>query len=243
MDDSGSKHGDVVAPQKLCECFLIFPIRIPGTAMPPSPIPTEPRKQPRQARSRATVEALLEATAQVLVAHDYKGSTTARIAERAGVSIGSLYQYFPNLESLVAALVDRHAQGLLKVMDRALEGDEAASLEGGLRALIHAGLDMQRLDPALHRVLMEQLPNVDRLRRARDTSRRLTGLIEAFLCRHASRLAAGREPALAAVVVETSLEAVAHRAVSDYPSAPEQQRLQDELYDLLLNYLTGPSIG
>ena len=69
-----------------------------------------PRKLPRQARSQATVDALLDATAQVLVERGYARTTTNAVAERAGVSVGSLYQYFPNKDALITALQQRHVR-------------------------------------------------------------------------------------------------------------------------------------
>ncbi len=71
---------------------------------------THPRKAPTQARSIATVEAMVEATARILVAEGPEACTTNRIAEVAGVSIGSLYQYFPSREALLAALVERELE-------------------------------------------------------------------------------------------------------------------------------------
>ena len=65
---------------------------------------TTPRKRPRQDRSKATVDSILDATARVLVRHGFDGLTSNAVAEIAGCSIGSLYQYFPNKEALVAAL-------------------------------------------------------------------------------------------------------------------------------------------
>ena len=69
---------------------------------------TNPRKSASQERSRSTVDALLEATTRILIKEGYDRASTNRIAEVAGVSIGSLYQYFPSKEALVAAVVDRH---------------------------------------------------------------------------------------------------------------------------------------
>ena len=74
-----------------------------------------PRKLASQERSRATVDALLEATTRVLLKEGYDRASTNRIAEVAGVSIGSLYQYFPSKEALVAAVIDRHAQEISEV--------------------------------------------------------------------------------------------------------------------------------
>ena len=70
---------------------------------------TTVRKRPRQERARVTVDALLDATAQVLIKDGYDGLSTNRVAAVAGVSVGSLYQYFPSKEALVAALLDRYS--------------------------------------------------------------------------------------------------------------------------------------
>src|SRR6185369_17163863 len=79
--------------------------------MPPQ-VRTTPRKRPRQDRSRATVDSILEATARVLVKRGFDGLTTNLVAETAGVSVGSLYQYFPNKEALVSALIEKHVEDL-----------------------------------------------------------------------------------------------------------------------------------
>ena len=200
------------------------------------PIDTAPRKIPRQARARATVEAVLAAAAQVLVRHGYERATTARIAARAGVSIGSLYQYFPNKEALIAALIERHANDIVAVMARAL--DPGAGLEDGLRAMNRAGTDAHRLDPALHKVLNEQVPRVGRIAKAMDTSRKITHAIEQFLRRHARELRRGRDPATAALVVEIAIEAIAHKAVIERIELLPSGVLERETLDLVLGYLT-----
>jgi AcrR family transcriptional regulator len=69
-----------------------------------------PRKRPSQSRSAATVKAILDATARILVERGYAATSTNAVAERAGVSVGSLYQYFPNKDALIAALHTRHIE-------------------------------------------------------------------------------------------------------------------------------------
>jgi AcrR family transcriptional regulator len=203
-------------------------------------VDTKPRKRPLQARSRATVDALLEAATQVLIRHGYEAATTARIAERAGVSIGSLYQYFPNKEALVAALIERHAAELLAVTEAAVERARGASFEEALRATIRAGLDAHRIDPKLHKILVEQVPRVGRMAKAMDTSRRVTALIEALLRAHARRLRPGLDPALAAYVVETALEALTHKTIIERPEVIAGEPIEQEMYRLVEGYVLAP---
>src|SRR6185369_10221121 len=82
--------------------------------------PIAPRKAPRQERAQATVEALLEATAAVLRAEGYDGLTTNKVAEAAGVSVGSLYQYYPGKDALVTAVLLRYADAQHTVFMNAL---------------------------------------------------------------------------------------------------------------------------
>src|SRR5690349_5228772 len=69
---------------------------------------TKPRQEASQARSRATIDVLVEATARILVREGFDKASTNRIAQTAGVSVGSLYQYFPSREALIAAVIERH---------------------------------------------------------------------------------------------------------------------------------------
>ncbi|WOK17158.1 helix-turn-helix domain-containing protein [Rhodopseudomonas sp. BAL398] len=100
-----------------------------------------PRKIPRQARSRATVEVILDATALLLVDEGFEQTTTNRIAERAGVSIGSLYQYFPNREAVVGAVAQRVEAGISEPLWLGLsqkhESDLRSEITLGLRKSIN----------------------------------------------------------------------------------------------------------
>lgn len=101
-------------------------------------ISRRPRKEPRQARSLATVGVILDATALVLIAEGYDQTTTNRIAERAGVSIGSLYQYFPNREAVVGALNNRTEAELSNAIWHAIS--ESESDASSLREFVGFGL-------------------------------------------------------------------------------------------------------
>ena len=126
-------------------------------------VSTLPRKSASQQRSQTTVEALLDATARVLVREGYDRASTNRIAAVAGVSIGSLYQYFPNKEALVAALVARHNREMLELLRGALAQVATLSIEEAVRTLVAAMIDAHQVDPQLHRILDEQVPRMGAL--------------------------------------------------------------------------------
>ena len=104
-------------------------------------------------RSRATVDALVEATARILVREGFDKASTNRIAEVAGVSVGSLYQYFPSKEALVAAVMERHQQEIMQIVRGELAEILAEPVERAVRKLVAVAVKAHRVDPRLHRVL------------------------------------------------------------------------------------------
>src|SRR5215813_345643 len=126
-------------------------------------ISTVPRKSAKQARSRDTIDALLTATARVLMRDGFDKASTNRIAETAGVSVGSLYQYFPSKEALVVAVMERHNRELMQVVRGALAQVAALPVEQAVPKLVAAAIKAHRIDPELHRALAEQTPRTGRL--------------------------------------------------------------------------------
>jgi AcrR family transcriptional regulator len=116
----------------------------------------EPRKTPIQARSAVTVEAITEATIQVLLSHGAERLTTTRVAERAGVSVGTLYQYYPNKQSLLFAVLEHHMNNVAARVEAACESACHKPLVEMIREMVEAFVDakMERADisVALYRV-------------------------------------------------------------------------------------------
>src|SRR4051812_1488777 len=140
-----------------------------------------PRKAPTQQRARETVEVILEATARILVAEGYDRASTNRIAQAAGVSIGSLYQYFPSKEALVAALVEEHVARMMTVVTEALAVVKPAELPDNARAMVDALIAAYRLDPKLHHVLCQEVPKIGELKRIYDFEEKLAELARGYL--------------------------------------------------------------
>ena len=113
----------------------------------------DPRKRPRQARSVATFEAILEAAARILESLGFAGFNTNVVAELAGVSIGSLYQYFPSKEALIVELIRRERAKLSTHIVEAIQQHEAADLKEKLKLIIQAAVQHQFNRPQLARTL------------------------------------------------------------------------------------------
>lgn len=202
-----------------------------------------PRKSASQERSRLTVDALLEATARVLVKEGYDRASTNRIAQVAGVSIGSLYQYFPSKEALVAAVIDRHTQETTQLARDALIKVAMQPIEEAIRELVKLGIDAHRIDPKLHRVLTEQVPRVGRLDTVQARDREAYALVRAYLDAHRDEIEVA-DVELAAFVCVTTVEALTHGAVIHRPdvlSGEKATMFIDEVTRLVLRYLRAPA--
>jgi AcrR family transcriptional regulator len=198
-----------------------------------------PRKAASQERSRATVDALIEATARLLVREGFDKASTNRIAQEAGVSVGSLYQYYPSKEALVAAVIDRHNQELMEVVRAALAEVAALPVEKAVRKLVAVAIDAHRIAPKLHRVLAEQIPRTGRLEKVATFNREYYALFKAYLEDHRGELRAV-DLELAAFVCVTSIEALTHTAVlhrAEILADDATGTLIDEATRLLIRYL------
>jgi AcrR family transcriptional regulator len=198
---------------------------------------TNPRKQASQERSRATVDALVEATARILVREGFDKASTNRIAEAAGVSIGSLYQYYPSKEALVAAVIERHNRDLMQIVRGALAEIASLPLEPAVRRIVAAAVDAHRLDPRLHRVLAEQIPRTGRLATIEAFNREYFTMFKGYLEQHKAKLRAV-DLDLAAFVCVTSIEALTHTAVLHHLLSDDKvATLVDEATRLVMRYL------
>jgi AcrR family transcriptional regulator len=127
--------------------------------MKATPRRSQVRRSPQQRRSRQTVEAVLDAVVRVLKRGGIEAVTTNRIAEVAGVSIGSVYQYFPDKRAIFTALHDRHVEQMSRLVESRLVEHAASPLEDLVRALIEALIEAHAADPELHELLTSQVPH------------------------------------------------------------------------------------
>lgn len=193
---------------------------------------TKPRKLPQQDRSKVTVDAILTATARILTQEGYDRATTNRIAELAGVSIGSLYQYFPSKEALVTSLAEHHVNTMMAIIESKLKNLFNAPIEVVLHELVKSCIAAHAVDPMLHKVLNEQVPRIN----DSDAEERVTALLRAYLELHRDQIQP-QNLDLAVLILERTVEALTHTAVIDRPELLSDGQLEQEITTLLLSYL------
>jgi AcrR family transcriptional regulator len=190
------------------------------------------------------VRAILEAAAQVFEADGLEGATTDRIAARAGVSVGSLYQYFPSKEAIVATLVQCHVLEAGAALESVLEHRPGqVTLDARLAELVHAVVALHAHRPRLQQLLAHEAPVDAAHAHARvEAVHALAARLGEVLCGH--REVRVRDPALAAHLVLETLLGLAHRfaiepAAPGEPADPDQRSAEREaeIVRMLRGYL------
>jgi AcrR family transcriptional regulator len=192
------------------------------------------RKQPVQTRSRATTDALLEATLQVLIRDGYTHLTTTRVAERAGVSVGTLYQYFPDKRSLVTALKVRYFGLMVGAVDAALSADGSADLGALLRRALLALVGVKREHLALTKALRGPMADTEGISFLRETLEQFVAVLAPRLRR---ALPGARQVEARAAILVAALEGAMSHAVHTNPEWLSEAWFVDDLVSLSVGYL------
>jgi AcrR family transcriptional regulator len=185
----------------------------------PAQVVLEPRKAPVQARSTASVEAILEATIQVLLTFGKDRLTTTRVASRAGVSVGTLYQYFPNKKSLLQAVLKRHLSQVASAVEIVCREQEGKPLRQMATALITAVLRAKMRDAKTSAALYSVSSDVDGARIAQQMGTRINKWIVKMLASTPEPLAS--DPQIVASVLQGAMAGVSRSILES--AAPEEQ--------------------
>ncbi|MFD5746068.1 TetR/AcrR family transcriptional regulator [Streptomyces sp. NPDC127033] len=204
--------------------------------MPSADRRLQPRRKPRQVRAELTRERILTAAAHVFAEYGYAAGTTNRIAEHARISIGSLYQYYPNKDAILGELLVRH-------IDRGVwtQADQldlsAGSLETTVRALVRDAIDNHRDDPQLLRIMIEEaslsqelIDTVERHGKKRNEQ------VRDLLSRHPDVRVQDLDTAAELIVFTVELNT--HRLMADPRKVPVET-FENELVDMVTRYLRG----
>lgn len=192
-----------------------------------------PRKMPTQARSRATVDAIIQAATYILTEVGWHDLTTNAIAERAGVNIGSLYQFFPNKEAVIAELQRRHAIATHAELHKMLELlPKQPSLREALTVIIKMIISEHRVAPAVHKAITEELPRTLRgmPKEKEDLRRQVLESLKPFMKNVP-------DPDLATYMMTVAVEGIVHNITAERREMLDNPSLVTELVVLFENYL------
>jgi len=194
------------------------------------------RRMPTQLRARVTVDSMLDATVKLLKGEGSSSITTNRIAETAGVSIGSVYQYFPNKRALFVALHERHIRDVAGIVARKMIECADTSLEQLVESVVDGMVEAHTVDPELSELLQSEVPH-----RADGTVEFSIRFHEAFrtaLAPHVRRFARKIDLNIRAFVMANLVEALGHAVVLRRPRGVSLAQAQAESCKAILAYLT-----
>ena len=186
----------------------------------------------------ATVQAILDATAHILVSEGYEALNTNVVAERAGVSIGSLYQYFPNKGALIAAVRQRHADQTRETLVSLAAQAIHLPLRQAVPCLIDAVMASHRIEPQLHQVLEREVPRQFQSWDVTEGEVELRTLLQALLQPHQGQLIVS-DLALASLVLVRMVDALVHAPLIQDPMGIDPKAIEQEISTVVLRYLTG----
>ena len=195
----------------------------------------EPRKSPVQARSTASVDAILEATIQVLLQVGKERLTTTKVALRAGVSVGTLYQYFPNKSALLKGALKRHLDEVLEAVELACEQQKGCPLEQMATAVMTTFLAAKMKDTKASAALYAVSSDVDGAKVAREMGVRANQAVVAMLM--TAREQFTTDPQLVAAMLQGVMGGVSRRLLESAAPEKEFDTLQQEMIFLARAYL------
>jgi AcrR family transcriptional regulator len=200
-----------------------------------SQIALEPRKSPVQARSAASVDAILDATIQVLLRVGKERLTTTRVALRAGVSVGTLYQYFPNKSALLQAVLKRHLGEVTGTVEGVCEEQRGRTLRQMVTALITSFLEAKMRDAKKSVALYAVSSDVDGVKIGQQMAVRSNRAIVRMLESAADPL--GRDPQLVASMLQGAMVGVSRRMLESGAAEKQFEGLRRELIAMACAYV------
>ncbi len=193
------------------------------------------RRRPKQQRARQTVEAVLDAVMRIVKREGVKAVTTNRIAEVAGVSIGSVYQYFPDKRAIFIALHERHIQQIDRLVETKLFENAESPLDELIRAMVEAMIEAHETDPEFYGLMMAEVPH--RAEGTRDFAVRLHGAFRLAISSRVHELKRRRSLDKIVFVVTHMVESLSHGAVLRRPPGLSLASAKEEAVRAVLAYL------
>jgi AcrR family transcriptional regulator len=193
------------------------------------------RRKPTQPRAKLTVDAILDAVIRLLKREGHKSITTNRIAEVAGVSIGSVYQYFPNKRAIFIALHERHLNEIDRMVQSKLVEHSASPLDVLIRAMVDGMIEAHAPDPELYQILQKEVP--DRADDTRDFASRLEGAFRLALSSHREEVPRTANMDTMVFIVANMVDGLSHSVLLRRPRSLSLPKAKEAVTQAILAYV------
>lgn len=200
------------------------------------------RKKPIQQRSQQMVDTLIEAAGQVIAERGLEHFTTVQVAERANVSVGSLYQYFANKEALLAALLDRLNREMGEMVNRIAPGLLHADPQTMVRGLLNAAFDFLGGREGLYMELLRNWYRLDIQRSLHRFEQQMLEITRAYALTHVADLRMDHGPAKGFVIINSVVFTLLRYLSLPGGALFDRKRLVEELTTMVAGYLAGGAL-
>lgn len=181
----------------------------------------------------------MTAAAHILAHEGVEALTTNTVADRAGASIGSVYQYFPHKEAILAAVLEKHSESEARFFIERMQELEGKDLRARVRGLLGIPLEFRRRHAKLQQALLDQMPTLGRYFDLRERVRRAAVPLRALLEAHAGEIRRANLD-LACHVLVNAVQSLTHDGILPRPEELSDDELLDELTHLVVGYLRDP---
>lgn len=195
----------------------------------------EPRKLPVQARSNTSVQSILDATIQVLVSVGKERLTTTRVAHRAGVSVGTLYQYFPNKSALLQAALRRHLESVADLMEQSCAEENGHTLFEMVTRIVDAFLEIKMKELKTSVALHSVMSDIEGAKIVQDIAKRINRAVVSALATAREPLL--KDPQLVAAMIQSAMVGVSRRLIESSSPGRHYESLKRELAVMMRAYL------
>jgi AcrR family transcriptional regulator len=195
----------------------------------------KPRKQPKQKRAQERVDSILDCSINIIESEGIEKLNTNYIAEKSGISVGSIYQYFPNKESIVSNLIERHYEERIKILNERIFTLRKQSVEMVVEGIIRTLFESHKKHPNLEQIFQQKKRSLGGYIREQELDQRLIKLLEKYMKRTDAHFDV-KNFRLALNILGTTFKAVCLDSMYDDRFGSEEEVIQ-ELKKLSLRYI------
>lgn len=195
-----------------------------------------PRKQPKQSRSQETVDIILKASTHIIEQFGLENMSTNKIAEKAGVSIGSLYQYFPNKEAIMAKLMDKYTERQLKLVEKALAKNEPQNLKEAIQVIIEVILKSKSHQLQLTKVIAENFSKLGRVEHIQEMYQSFVKIFKIAIVPYQDEVRDGNLDIMLLNCIQSTM-AISVSVLYSSEYSVKDKIIREELVELIYRYL------